>query len=209
MKYLAHRGEWFEPSSKNSKNALVCALKSGFGVETDIRDHSGCLVLSHDPPIIPTLTFDSFLEEYHRLPSNAPLALNIKADGIARWIKNALTNPSLTNYFCFDMSTPETIVFRKLGLRYFTRESEFEKTPVLYENAAGVWMDQFEGEWITPKDIQKHHMAGKQVAIVSPELHGRDPIPFWNMLRENGVHRNEELMLCTDLTSRASEFFQL
>jgi len=47
---LAHRGAWTVPKERNSAEALKRALKSGFGIETDLRDLDGTVVISHDPP---------------------------------------------------------------------------------------------------------------------------------------------------------------
>jgi glycerophosphoryl diester phosphodiesterase len=47
---LAHRGYWLEPGEKNSLSAFRRAFEGGFGIETDIRDLDGELVVSHDPP---------------------------------------------------------------------------------------------------------------------------------------------------------------
>ena len=49
MQILAHRGRWRSPSEKNSEGAFRAALSAGYGIETDIRDFDGRLVISHDP----------------------------------------------------------------------------------------------------------------------------------------------------------------
>ena len=46
---LAHRGLWVTDSEKNSKEAIALALSEGFGVELDVRDRNGGLIVSHDP----------------------------------------------------------------------------------------------------------------------------------------------------------------
>jgi glycerophosphoryl diester phosphodiesterase len=207
MQYLAHRGQWTDPTSKNSLSVLTLALQSGFGIETDIRDQNGILVVSHDPPKAPSLDFSQLLHEYLRAQSAQTLALNVKADGIGKLLKASLDANKIFNYFCFDMSLPESLVYRRLGLRYFTRESEHETAPLLYKEAAGVWMDQFESEWIQPSHVRRHLDTGKQVALVSPELHGRDPISFWRILKEDTLNLEPNLMLCTDFPEKASKFF--
>ena len=46
---IAHRGLWSEDVNfQNTKLAFQNALKNGFGIETDIRDSNGELVISHD-----------------------------------------------------------------------------------------------------------------------------------------------------------------
>ncbi len=48
IEILAHRGIWNKKLKKNSLDALTLALDMGFGIETDIRDRNGVLVISHD-----------------------------------------------------------------------------------------------------------------------------------------------------------------
>ena len=49
---LAHRGLWQNVAAKNSISSIKLALVNGFGLETDIRDLDGELVISHDPTTI-------------------------------------------------------------------------------------------------------------------------------------------------------------
>ena len=48
MKILAHRGCWNTEIKSNSPQAIRSALERGFGFESDLRDYSGKLVISHD-----------------------------------------------------------------------------------------------------------------------------------------------------------------
>jgi hypothetical protein len=80
----------------------------------------------------------------------------------------------------------------------FTRRSEYEREAVLYDQAQGVWLDAFEGLWFSAKDIAAMLAEGKQVCVVSPELHGRDPLPLWSMLKRAGLY-DSALMVCTDI----------
>ena len=47
---LAHRGIFFNKNIENSEEALCTALSNRFGIETDLRDFGGKIVISHDPP---------------------------------------------------------------------------------------------------------------------------------------------------------------
>jgi hypothetical protein len=207
MVILAHRGLWRNLVERNQECSLTVALKAGFGLETDVRDAAGKLVISHDPPEVAALPFENLLNYYRALPSTAPLAINIKADGLKSRLKPLLQAFEVDNYFCFDMSLPEMLNYRREGLRYFTRQSEHEPQPLLYGSAAGVWMDAFESDWITPASIRSHLEAGKQVALVSPELHRRPHENFWNCLRDAGLAKHSQVMLCTDFPESARAFF--
>ena len=207
MHILAHRGFWKRPAERNTLAALELALSQGYGLETDVRDAAGELVIAHDPPVgsCPTLAELLALSAAHG--PQLPLALNLKADGLRSRLKSLLQAHPAQNYFCFDMSVPETLACRRDGLRYFTRESEFEPSPVLYAEAAGVWLDMFSSDWLQPADLNRHLDASKEVAVVSPELHGRPHLGFWQRLRDGGFGRASRVMLCTDLPTAAAAFF--
>ena len=46
MKIISHRGFWKESKEKNSEAAFKRSFENGFGLETDIRDYNGDLVVS-------------------------------------------------------------------------------------------------------------------------------------------------------------------
>ena len=136
---------------------------------------------------------------------NAYFAINIKADGLVDGLKSLIEKYAVNNYFVFDMSLPQMLAYRAAGLIFFTRQSEFEKAPLLYEDAAGIWLDSFiSDDWINVDLIQKHFDAGKKVCVVSPELHGRSPFELWEKLKSID---NPNLFLCTDLFTKAEKFF--
>jgi len=207
MHFLAHRGFWKLKQEQNTKLSFAVAMESNFGIETDFRDYCGSLVVSHDLPTDKSFAAEDFFALHAKIYPKAVLALNIKADGLRQLLKPLLEKYSVTNYFCFDMSVPEMLVYRREGLRYFTRESEYESNSTLYQESAGVWMDMFHTDWINPVDIRRHLDAGKQVAIVSPELHRRPQEVFWQSLREAELFKNDALMLCTDYPDQARRFF--
>jgi glycerophosphoryl diester phosphodiesterase len=45
---LAHRGLWKTASEHNRLEAFRHALESGYGIEVDVRDASGELIVAHD-----------------------------------------------------------------------------------------------------------------------------------------------------------------
>ncbi len=82
MIVLSHRGYWKLPSEKNTKLAFERSFSMGFGTETDIRDRHSKLVISHDMADDKAIALEDFFAIYRQYPSNLPLALNIKADGL-------------------------------------------------------------------------------------------------------------------------------
>src|SRR6185436_7788819 len=156
-----HRGWWESAAEKNSSLAFEKALRGGFGIETDIRDCMGRLVISHDPPATADLmTLDDFARLYRETKSDAPLALNIKADGLQAGVLDCLARHDIGNYFVFDMAVPDALGFLGRGAPTFTRQSKYEEPPSFYEQAAGVWVDCFDGELCSNQAINRHVQAG-------------------------------------------------
>lgn len=204
VELIAHRGLWFQPHEKNSVGAFEAALKDGFGIETDVRDLGSQLVISHDIPNSKCQTLESFLELYQQSGANTTLAINIKSDGLAQELKSWLQKFSVTNYFCFDMSVPDSLHYAKLGMTLFARRSEYEPASIQLDLAQGVWLDGFHGEWFSAQDWAQYLAQGKGVSIVSPELHKRPYQTFWNELQawlkdgRANPGTAARLMLCTD-----------
>jgi hypothetical protein len=199
IEILAHRGLWQDRAAGNSRPALSAALAAGFGLETDVRDLAGEIVIAHDPPIAASYSFRQLLMDYRSAESEGMLALNIKADGLCSAIGQSLEEFGVARYFAFDMSVPDMLHWKRAGLRYFTRHSDLEPAPALYEGAAGVWLDGFDSTWFTAATVKGHLANGKDVCVVSPELHGRDPEAVWSLLRRVSYSTTARLSLCTDL----------
>lgn len=210
MLVLSHRGYWLEPAEKNSQQAFERSFRLGFGTETDIRDHDGRLVISHDPASADAMPLSRFLEIYTSYPTRPPLALNIKSDGLQLPLKTALQHYAVDNCFVFDMAVPDALGYLRHGFCTFTRHSEYEPLPAYYAEANGVWLDAFDDEWLDLAVLQKHLQAGKRVCIVSPELHGRPHEAAWQLYRTLALQLDGgQIMLCTDLPEAAQEFFHV
>jgi hypothetical protein len=202
MRILSHRGFWKSAPEKNTLLAIERSVAAGFGTETDTRDLAGTLMVAHDPPRGGEPLWDDVVGIFRG--TGLPLAVNVKADGLADLIGRSFRDSGI-EWFAFDMSGPETIRFARAGLPYFTRHSDIEPSPILYPQAAGVWLDAFHGLWFDADELRRHLDKGKSVCVVSPELHGRDHRPLWDLmapLKEAGP----ELLLCTDLPDQAEQW---
>jgi hypothetical protein len=206
MEIISHRGYWIENTEKNTKISFERSFGLGFGTETDIRDYNGKLVISHDIPTESSILIDDFFRIYKNL-SNSTLALNIKSDGLQSILTSKLKENNIHNYFVFDMSIPDTIGYINNGIKVFSRQSEFEKTPVFYNLIEGIWLDSFEEEWYDLDLIMNHIKQGKKVAIVSSELHGRDQMGLWEFIKTSNLYKEKKLILCTDFPELASKYF--
>ena len=200
MQILAHRGYWIKENEKNTKIAFERAFDNNFGIETDLRDIKGTIVISHNMPKGNEMTLEELLQLLDG--RNLTLALNIKADGQADEIKRLLEKYNHKNYFTFDMSIPEMVYQHKVGLDVFTGISDIVPEPILYDKAQGVWLDCFNSDWFSDKEILNIQNKRKKVCIVSPDLHKREYKSVWKKYKNiSGI------MICTDYPEEAKEFF--
>jgi glycerophosphoryl diester phosphodiesterase len=205
MIIISHRGFWKKPDEKNSLQSFITSARSGFGCETDVRDFNSGLVISHDVPHSDSLNLNQFFKVFEN--TNLLLAINIKSDGLQEILHNALKEYKITNYFVFDMSIPETRKYISLGFNVFGRLSEFESEIPFYDSIKGIWIDSFERIWYNEELIKYHLNKGKQVCIVSSELHNRDYSEHWSLINSFSFIKNENLILCTDYPEDARRFF--
>jgi hypothetical protein len=214
MIILAHRGLWASKREQNGIPALCDALRRGCGIETDIREDRGQLVISHDCPTGAEPAFNEFLEAVRALNSTQIMALNIKEDGLQAMLESSIAQYAIPpeRFFLFDMAVPDAMGYLARSMPCFTRQSEVEEVPAFVDSAAGVWLDCFYKEWIDVDVIRSHFLAGRRVALVSPELHGREKMAAWpkwreaeKMLLEAG--QADRLMICTDYPLEARAYF--
>ena len=214
MVILAHRGWWQDPAERNTVAALTRALEAGFGLETDIRDRDGELVISHDPATGDAVPLTVLLDVYTACPNAGILALNIKADGLQAALGEALGRYHIGSdrYFVFDAAVPDALSYLRRNMPCFTRQSEVEPVPAFIDQASGIWLDCFEKDWIGEAEVMTHCLAGRRTVLVSSELHGRGYWPAWQAWR--AAYRSlcqrgygERLMICTDHPDEAKAYF--
>lgn len=210
MEYIAHRGMWFKQDERNTLPAFFRGLDAGFGLEVDIRDMNGLLVISHDVPEPgnPPPKLSDLFSYYLNHQYTSTLALNIKADGLQNLLFAQLTQFDIKNYFVFDMSMPDAVGYLKTGIKLFMRCSDLE----VYRgspSASGIWLDELIDNWADSQSILRELSMVDKVCLVSRELHGRDKAEQWNDLKK-GISAELDsgrLMLCTDFPQEAKRFF--
>lgn len=112
--------------------------------------------------------------------------------------------------YLFGISVPDMPAYMEGQIPIFVRQSDHEPQPPFYEFAEGVWLDSFERDWFDERLIIQHLKAGKLVTVVSPEVHGRDHEPMWEMLGQLQTKLGEwatSLQLCTDIPQDARARF--
>ena len=206
MKIIAHRGFWQTEPEKNTRVAIKRAIDNGFGFETDFRDCRGQILISHNPPEGKELTANEVFKMYQDAGSNEPLALNIKADGLQEMMENLLKKYGITNYFFFDMSVCDTIIYCEKKLKIASRLSEYENDMPFYKNCSTVWIDYFKSDGPTIEKVMETIKEGKNACVVSPELHKRDYQEMWKKLKP--FMKEDRFYLCTDYPDKAKDFFK-
>lgn len=206
MKIISHRGYWKKQKEKNSKKSFQRSFSLKFGTETDIRDSNSKLVISHDIPEGNKILFTEFLDNFIKYTnySELPLALNIKSDGLAPTLSKTLIKYPEIDYFFFDMSIPDMKTYIDNQLPVFTRVSDVEINPIWVDQVDGIWVDSFYDDWIDEKDIQVLLNYNKRICFVSPELHSRDQLKLWKILKKFKDYKN--LILCTDFPEMAYNY---
>jgi glycerophosphoryl diester phosphodiesterase len=213
MIILAHRGFWLSTDEKNSLTAFERAFTAGYGVELDVRDFDGELVISHDPARASCPRFSDVLALYQRHGMPGRLAINIKADGLAPHIAAATQAQSLRrSIFVFDMSVPDMISYVRHEIPTFSRHSEYEPTPAMLDACDGVWIDSFTTPRADETRMAAFQKSGKAVAMVSPELHGKPYREAWRIWRSALPSSTADgaaspIMICTDLPADAERYF--
>lgn len=157
MEILKHRVNSFDQIDNN------------FGLELDVRDQNGDLVVSHDLPIASTIKLEDFLQ---KIDKNKLIAINIKSVEIEKNLKKIVSDANLKNYFTFDWPIPSLLKAQNNDLICAFRISEYEKE--LFPNCSWVWVDSFKEIWYDTKILSDLKDKGFKLALVSPELHGRE-----------------------------------
>ena len=207
MKIIAHRGFWKNESEKNTMIALKRAIDNGFGFETDFRDCGRKVLISHNPPKGDEITAEEVFKMYHEAGHQEPLALNIKADGLQDMMAVLLKKYNIANYFFFDMSVCDTVIYTEKKLKIASRLSEFEIDMPFYKDCTTVWIDYFNSDGPAIQKVKDTLNNSKIACVVSPELHKRLYEQMWSELLP---YVNEDnLYLCTDFPDKAKEFFKL
>jgi hypothetical protein len=211
MEYIAHRGLWFEQKEKNTLTALYRGLDEGYGLETDVRDLSGELVISHDVPTAETaVPFEQLLSYYANKGCTSTLAINIKSDGLQERLSQLLLKYNIGSYFVFDMSVPDTLGYLNKNMRTFIRRSEIEHHPELSLLSQGIWLDELIAPWVGSETITAQASSSNALCIVSPELHNREHLLQWEAIKQAIEKKcdSSKLLLCTDIPHKAERFFK-
>lgn len=180
---ISHRGLWWPNLTKqNTPEALNLALSIGYGVEFDLRRGAdGKLYLRHDADLA-ALPIDKLLEIEAEPwlaslpPDGPPLLVDLKEAGTEEQIVEMLAaHDLLARSFLFDFelcgADPALARATHSGAQCLERVSDRQEPPS-DGLAVGVWLDQWDSDWVNAGDVAIWKMRGP-VFIVGPDLQGR------------------------------------
>jgi len=159
------------------------------GIEFDIRDNGGEIVVQHDPFVGGQL-FTNFLKF---CPSNKFYIVNIKSEGIEHRAIADLEACGITQFFLLDCSIPMMVRLGKMGERRLAvRFSEYESLATVEAMAPfvmWVWIDVFTQLPLTSFVETFIRNRGLKLCLVSPELQGQQEkvAEYKTLLAKRGV----------------------
>ena len=163
----------------NSQEQIEAAIRSGYGVEVDIRTHDGESYLCHDPIRERDVDRLFWLPQFMWLVVvlGGRAILDYKETGIAAgtWT-SPLTKTLMEQYgeenvlgrfVSTDLIVPDQLALARVGARSLSRSSRWER--IESEEFGGTWLDYVLDESQLPDEV------GEGVFLVSPELHTKKP----------------------------------
>jgi hypothetical protein len=204
MKIICHRGLWSKSSEHNSLKACLEGAKYYDGIEVDLKNHNGKIVLSHNPLAKNQQAVQ--LESLLRKTPKTFFAFNIKEDGLGPELRKLISRHKIKNYMCFDLSLPESLQYQKEQLKIFSRVGDLDPKPKVYPK--GLVIDVFTQSNFTQILRTLKRLKGPhQLFFISPELHGHKVEENWSKIKNFIQTSNHSAFLCTDLPEKALQFF--
>jgi hypothetical protein len=164
--FIAHRINTIEELKK---------VPIDMGVEVDLRDLNGDIILSHDPFVYTSsgIEFEEYLKHY----KHSFIILNIKSERIEYRVLELLKEYNINDYFFLDSSFPmmyklSTEGENNIAIRY----SEFESIYTVINNAnkfKWVWVDCFTKLPLNNYIFQLMKIWNFKICLVSPDLQGQ------------------------------------
>ncbi len=203
---ICHRGVWKKKSEQNSWKSAFDAYQYD-GLEIDLKNYLGDVILSHDPVIPDTDLI--FLEDILESFPDTFYALDIKESGIEGRLADLIKKYNIQNYMCFDLALPDVLHYRTIGLNVYGRFGDEDTFPHRKEHYNGFVIDVFnDRNWSSIWDELHHLKINKPLFFISPELHQHSHSNMWEVLRTFSRDYSHEIFLCTDLPDDASRFFR-
>lgn len=162
--FISHRINYLD------ENIAQGIFSQADGIEFDIRDSNGEIIVQHDA-FQGGQPFADFLKY---CPFNKIYIVNVKSEGIEECAIKLLELNNIFNFFLLDCSIPMMVKLGKIGEhRLAVRFSEFESLETVEAMAPfvkWVWVDVFTKLPLTKAIEERIHKLGLMICLVSPEL---------------------------------------
>ncbi len=180
--FISHRINYLDENSVNKLNEWD-------GIEFDIRDSNGKIIVQHDP-----FKEGQIFEEFIKFcPNNKFYIVNVKSEGIELEAIRILEEHHIYNFFLLDCSIPMIVKLGKMGeKRIAARLSEYESIKniiALSSFISWVWIDVFTCLPLTEKIEKTIHDMNLKICLVSPELQNQNEKTdeYINILNKNNI----------------------
>lgn len=198
MQIIAHRGYWLNETEKNTQTAFERAFENGFGIETDIRDHMGKLVVSHAFPMGNEMPLEELLNTHQQYAKDLPLALHLHSCGLGNSLQEILKKYKDSNIFCFGNPLPDLrFCVQNLDIPIWTTYADLCPFAPFMEQVTGVWIDDFNGtsDFSFAKKVLN---SNKKACLVSADIYQRKNKPFLENLKSQNLLTHKNLMICSN-----------
>ena len=153
---------------KNTIKQLI-DTPTEYGVEIDVRSYNNRIILNHDP-----MKSGEFLDNWLRKYNHKFLIINIKEEGLEKYIIKILKNKKIKDFFFLDQSFPFLIkTLNSNETRCAVRFSEYEDIRTinnLKKKINWVWVDHFSKFPLNKSTSDNLKKKKIKICIVSPEI---------------------------------------
>ena len=181
---------------KNTIKQLI-DTSTEYGVEIDVRSYNNKIILNHDP-----MKNGEFLDNWIRKYNHKFLIINIKEEGLEKYIIKILKNKKIKEFFFLDQSFPFLIkTLNSNETRCAIRFSEYEDIKTinnLKKKINWVWVDHFSKFPLNKSISNSLKKKNIKICIVSPEIVKKTSIQNLKKLKNSIQKKNIHIdAVCT------------
>jgi hypothetical protein len=166
-------------------------------VEIDVRSYNNRIILNHDP-----MKSGEFLDNWLRKYNHKFLIINIKEEGLEKYIIKILKNKKIKDFFFLDQSFPFLIkTLNSNETRCAIRFSEYEDIRTinnLKKKINWVWVDHFSKFPLNKSTSDNLKKKKIKICIVSPEIVKKTSVKSLKKLKNSIQKKNIHIdAVCT------------
>ena len=181
---------------KNTIKQLI-DTPTEYWVEIDVRSYNNRIILNHDP-----MKSGEFLDNWLRKYNHKFLIINIKEEGLEKYIIKILKNKKIKDFFFLDQSFPFLIkTLNSNETRCAIRFSEYEDIKTinnLKKKINWVWVDHFSKFPLNKSISNSLKKKNIKICIVSPEIVKKTSIQNLKKLKNSIQKKNIHIdAVCT------------